>query len=194
MSDRAYYPKGEARRAEILDKTLDAFSTLGYHGSSLREIARELDMTSGHLHYYFATKEELLAAVIEAWDVRNGGRDYSIDKLISSVERNTRYPGLIRLYSTLVAESARPEHPSRSFVGQRFESLVVHLSADIAHQQGEGFLDRSLDPQLTARCLVAASDGLQVQWLHGQQFNMTAHLVYVANCLGLKINGPLLQH
>lgn len=51
-------------RAEILEAALDLFSTSGYEGTSLREVAERLEFTKAALYYHFRTKEELAAEVL----------------------------------------------------------------------------------------------------------------------------------
>lgn len=182
------YAKGLERREAILDATLEAFSKLGYRGASLREIARELGMSSGNLHYYFASRDDLLAAVVVAWEQKNlGGGDYSIANLVRAAQQNSEYPGLIRLYSTLVVESSDPAHPNRGFITERYAALLADLSQDIAAQQAAGTVDGQLDPDRTARAIIAASDGLQMQWLHAPDFDLADELAYIARRLGLRV-------
>ncbi len=52
----------EARRREILDKSLDLFVRHGYTGTSTREISRALGISSGLMFHYYATKEQLYLA------------------------------------------------------------------------------------------------------------------------------------
>ena len=56
-------PGGTRRR--ILDHARRAFNERGVATVPIREIARELDLSPGNLSYHFATKEELIAALIE---------------------------------------------------------------------------------------------------------------------------------
>lgn len=53
------------RRERILESAARAFSTHGYHGSSLRNIARSADTSLTLLDHHFGGKSELLDAVIE---------------------------------------------------------------------------------------------------------------------------------
>src|SRR5262245_30461073 len=52
--------KGLRRRVEILRSAAACFRRRGYHGASVGEIARSLQMTKGSLYYYFKNKEEIL--------------------------------------------------------------------------------------------------------------------------------------
>lgn len=56
-SDPALTGKGAERRGEILETSLDLFLRKGFHGTSTREICRELGISSGLFFRYFPTKE-----------------------------------------------------------------------------------------------------------------------------------------
>lgn len=51
------------RRAAILKSAAHVFGRKGFHGTTLEEIAAELQVTKASLYYYFSTKEELLYEV-----------------------------------------------------------------------------------------------------------------------------------
>jgi len=56
-------PRADNRLPLILDEAARLFSAQGFHGTSVRDIVRAIDMLPGSLYYHFATKEALLAAV-----------------------------------------------------------------------------------------------------------------------------------
>ncbi|MET8181207.1 TetR/AcrR family transcriptional regulator [Streptomyces sp. NPDC005336] len=51
-------------RQRILDAANVLFAEQGYAGTSMRDIARHLGMTSAALYYHFPAKEELLSALV----------------------------------------------------------------------------------------------------------------------------------
>ena len=53
------------RRDAILATAASRFRRQGFERTSVREIAQALGMTSGSLFYHFATKEDLLVAIME---------------------------------------------------------------------------------------------------------------------------------
>ncbi|MGH8801663.1 MAG: TetR/AcrR family transcriptional regulator [Casimicrobiaceae bacterium] len=53
------------RLPQLLDEAARLFRAQGFHGTSVREIVRAVDMLPGSLYYHFAAKEDLLAAVYE---------------------------------------------------------------------------------------------------------------------------------
>ncbi len=60
-------PKAQDQRdtkREILDAALELFAATGFHGTSMRDIARAAGVRESGIYHYFASKEALLDAVI----------------------------------------------------------------------------------------------------------------------------------
>ena len=53
------------RREDILRASLHLFAERGFHGTSMRDIAREAGITEGLIYHYFASKRDLFRAIIE---------------------------------------------------------------------------------------------------------------------------------
>lgn len=53
------------RREDILSASLNLFAEKGFHGTSMRDIARAADITEGLIYHYFASKRDLFRAIIE---------------------------------------------------------------------------------------------------------------------------------
>ncbi|RZI92125.1 MAG: TetR/AcrR family transcriptional regulator, partial [Microbacterium sp.] len=67
-SPRGPYAKTAERRREIIDSATAVFSEHGYRGGSLRQIAKELDLSLTTLMHHFPTKTALLSAVLQQED------------------------------------------------------------------------------------------------------------------------------
>jgi AcrR family transcriptional regulator len=52
-------------RAEILDAALEAFATVGYEATSVRELTRRLGVSHNLVHHYFRSKADLWRAAID---------------------------------------------------------------------------------------------------------------------------------
>jgi AcrR family transcriptional regulator len=188
MTQRGPYAKGVERREVILKTTLEVFSQLGYRATTVRAIARELDIGSSLLHHYFSTREELLTAVIDEWDAENRRHtvgDTYLEVFTDGIRRNMTIPGLIHLYTALLVESSDPDHQARSYISHRYEHLTESIKDDISTRQKEGTADANLDPTRAARLLIAACEGLQIRWLHEQDFDMADEFVYLLEQLGI---------
>lgn len=103
----------------------------------------------------------------------DAGRAGDADALISPAEamrisaaENREIPGMVQLYSTLVASALDGAHPAaQAFATDRFARLRDELAARVRALQASGSLRADLDPALVATLVIAASDGLQTQWL-----------------------------
>ena len=54
-----------ARRTQILDAAITVFSEKGFHRATIKEIARVAGIADGTVYTYFASKDEVLLAVLD---------------------------------------------------------------------------------------------------------------------------------
>ena len=59
--------KGEQTRAAIIEAAYALFLKKGYHGTSVRQIAGRADLALGGIYNHFAGKDEIFAAVLDAY-------------------------------------------------------------------------------------------------------------------------------
>lgn len=86
---------------------------------------------------------------------------------------NETVPGLVQLFTVLVAESIDAQHPGREFFRQRYQNLREQNSAVLTEAQARGKIRSALPAADLAVMLFAMMDGLQVQWLYEpEQINM----------------------
>jgi AcrR family transcriptional regulator len=169
---RGTYPKGVARRQEILDAAIVVFAERGGGRTSLRAIAQEVGVSHAALIHHFGSLERLLVEVYEAGAKSlshaepdpDGASPVEIMRL--SAERNHSVPGMVELYSTLVASALEDGHPeATAYVSERFSAVRAKLVEQIRDRQAAGRIRADVDPAQVAALVVAASDGLQTQWL-----------------------------
>lgn len=58
-------PKSSARRGLIVDAAHRRFTTFGYEGTTIGDLATELDISKAAIAYYFPTKETFLEEFVE---------------------------------------------------------------------------------------------------------------------------------
>jgi len=167
---RGGYRKGAERRTQILDEMIRMVADHGVDASSLRSVADSLGITHAALRHYFPNRDELLLAVYREHEVREQGAPdrmkSAIGDMRESASRNRDVPGLVQLYTTLAADAVQEGHPAtREFMRERFTRLRADLAALIEADQASGRIRADLDPVDLASLSIAASDGLQVQWL-----------------------------
>src|SRR5262245_66583890 len=59
-------------RERLIAAGYNVLSEKGYEATTVKEVARVADVSPGLFHYYFASKEELLVAVLHEAGVRYG--------------------------------------------------------------------------------------------------------------------------
>ncbi len=59
-----------ARRGEILDQAFALFARLGFRSLTMRDVARELNASTGTIYHWFSGKEALWSAVVERQAMR----------------------------------------------------------------------------------------------------------------------------
>jgi AcrR family transcriptional regulator len=67
MNKEALPQSKRDRREDILQASLHLFSEKGFHGTSMRDIARAAEITEGLIYHYFASKRDLFRAIIEEY-------------------------------------------------------------------------------------------------------------------------------
>ena len=169
---RGSYAKGVARRLEILDRAIEVFAERGGYGTSLRSIAQAIGISHAALLHYFDSREQLLIAVYEHAEAKRNADPGlpaptgALDVLVQAANANVEVPGLVELYTTLVAASLEAgDTVGRSYFTERFARVRDDLVQRIRAEQAAGTMRTDVDAGQIAALLVAASDGLQIQWL-----------------------------
>ncbi|MFF1253767.1 TetR/AcrR family transcriptional regulator [Pseudarthrobacter sp. NPDC058329] len=173
---RGPYAKSAQRSIDILDAATTVFATHGYTGGSLRDIARQLDLSLTSIVHHFGTKYELLEAVLERADQTTSGTeifDFAAactnhgvaNATLARVRANLERPELLRLFAILAAESSAPTHPAHDWFVARYRRKIEELAQAFAFDQQQGRIHNDRDPQLLSRLLIGTWDGTQLQWL-----------------------------
>lgn len=175
---RGPYATGQARRQAIVDEALAVFSRTGFHGGSLREIAKRVGMTPAGLLHHFAGKEELFAEVLHQRDekVRAAAGDPAEHTLIEQAKRvvahNQTSRGLTSLYAIVSAEAVDPEHPSHADFAERYRDRAAEAEQILRRGQRDGEVRDDINPASAARLISAVMDGIQLQWLLDDSVDM----------------------
>ncbi|MFT4109749.1 TetR/AcrR family transcriptional regulator [Propionicimonas sp.] len=189
MTRPARYAKGLAKREEILATALEVIARTGYKRTSVRELAAAVGLSQAGLLHYFSSKEELFAEILLKRDdvdrERTPADGSALRTLVDIVRHNTEVPGLVQLYAQYSVEAAHPDHPEHEAFVERYARLRGYLVADLRARQADGSLPAQLDAAKVANLLIAASDGLQTQWMLDPDTDMAEHLDYLVGLLGL---------
>lgn len=171
------YRRAADRREQVIAQAIDLFAEQGVE-TSLRAIGDAIGVSHAALRYHFPSRDELLVAVYRAHEIADHDRaapnegpaaeDVSaVATLERSALRNREVPGLVELYATLSADALQADrHPvTHEFVKERFRRVRAELAALVQAGQQAGAIASDIDAADAAALVVAASDGLQIQWL-----------------------------
>ena len=95
----------------------------------------------------------------------NSTRVAVLRHLVKSAKNNAGKRGLVELFANLSVEATAPDHPAHDYFVERYAALKATVTRAFADLQLEGALRPGVVPDVAAAQLVAAMDGLQVQWL-----------------------------
>ena len=170
--ERRTSAKGERRRQQILDRAIELVAERGVDGASLRSLADEIGVSHTALRHYFDSRDALLIEVYREHESRDDDAGAGqapagvVGAMAATADRNRAVPGLVRLYATLATDALQEQHPAtREFVRNRFAELRGVIAGHIERAQQRGEIAAEIDASDAASLLIAASDGLQVQWL-----------------------------
>ncbi|MEV5751793.1 TetR/AcrR family transcriptional regulator [Actinoallomurus sp. NPDC052308] len=183
MEDRAVTATGDDprvggahgnRREEIVDAALELIAERGYRRASLAQVAARVGITAQGLLHYFPTKDDLLVAVLaerarreEVLAAASPEVRPDVDSLLrwltQVLQRNTGEPRLTQLHTVLSADSLTEGHPAQDVMRERYREVRDRFVEFIAATDSGAFPGRRAEG--LAALIVAAMDGLQLQWL-----------------------------
>lgn len=163
------------RKAQVIREAIRFFGQHGYHGATLADIAKAAGVTEPGLLHHFPSKAQLLLDVLAERDridrerfdpsLHDGGKDLLVP-LQELVEYNETVPGLVQLFTVLVAESIDEQHPRHGFFQRRYQQLREQSIVVLQEAQARGEIRNDLPAEDLVILLFAMMDGLQVQWLY----------------------------
>jgi AcrR family transcriptional regulator len=168
-------PAAEDTRARILDAGYALFYRRGYVRVSLEAIAADAGVTKRTLYYHFRSKDDLLAAALDAHAelalarIRSWGAAMpqdigaAIGALFEAVAAWARQPGFEGAgYTRLVMELADlPGHPARAIAARHKAQVEAWLAAELAARGVAG-------PAAAARRLQVLLEGaVLLMLIHG---------------------------
>jgi AcrR family transcriptional regulator len=167
----------EGEKAQrIVEAMRSSVARRGVAGSTFDHVAREARVSRGLLHYYFGTKERLLAEVVRHdCDLRMialdeqlaGARDADgvIDALVDSLRRFVKEePEFITVVFEVFTLSRRNDEIAAEFA-ELLRRTREHVAGLLARKQEEGALHLRAEPRAVADVLFSLADGLCMRML-----------------------------
>jgi AcrR family transcriptional regulator len=171
---RGPYAKTAEVRQKILEVCIEAFGSSGFHGATMKDIAKRAGISQTGLMHHFPTKADLLIGVLqeranqEAQMLVESGRLRLIPSQGKVIADNSRRPGIIQLHSMISSEATADDHPAHEIYRTRYDELRQKLTTEFAELEELGRLRVQISPEVLADLYIAILDGLQVQWLYNR--------------------------
>ena len=172
---RTQAERTQQRKAQIIREAIRSFGQDGYHGARLADIAKAAGVTGPGLLHHFPSKAHLLMEVLAERDRLDHARFSSAQRaetkspllpLQELVDYNETVPGLVQLFTVLVAESIDEKHPAHEFFKQRYQKIREQDVVVLREAQARGEVRTDIPAEDLVIMLFAMMDGLQVQWLY----------------------------
>jgi AcrR family transcriptional regulator len=160
----------------IVDAMRTCVGTRGATGATFDHVAREAGVSRGLLHYYFGTKERLLAEVVrrdcdlrmERLSVTTAGAE-DADALLGAlgasllelVDENPEFFVILLELHTLARHNAE----IAAELGELHRRVRAHLAGILADARDQGAIRLDDDPEIVSEVLFSIADGLAMRML-----------------------------
>ncbi|MNM02750.1 HTH-type transcriptional repressor AcnR [compost metagenome] len=161
--------KHAARRAAILAAARHCFARKGFHQTSTAAICAQAGMSPGNLFHYFATKQAIIAAIVEQegsetaayFDERQGGADaygalLDFMDVVLALAADGDFAGL----ALEIAAEALRDADIAARVARNDATLRAGVQALLENAAAQGQADATLDMAQTASWIAALVDGI----------------------------------
>jgi AcrR family transcriptional regulator len=165
---------------------MEVFGSRGFRNGSLREIAERVGLTQPALIHHFGSKLGLFMEVLH-WHASEAVAVQSQlpfkEEILAVVEHGDSNREFIRLFTTISSEATDPSHPAHEYWVARYREVQERWKAAIQAAQKDASIDPNVDADVAARLIIAALDGLNVQWLLGTTEEMRGDIAYLLAAL-----------
>ena len=160
---------GSGKRQAILDGARRVFLRQGYHGTRVDQVVAEAGVSKRTLYKYFATKQDLLAALIDQVCSQliaplkvEAASDADLADVLRRLALDYLHvitaPSALRLYRTVLAESGRFPEIGQAFHAAGQEASVDALAAFLARRADAGEIEIA-DPRFAAEQFLVMVSG-----------------------------------
>jgi len=185
------------RAPEILDAACRVIGRDGAHGLRMEAVAREAGVSKALVHYYFATRRELIrAAFLHSEDRANARSEVELATLDTGAERLERLLVLDLDDEPAFSENRalwgaawslmRHDDELRPEVDRQYRAWNAWIAALVEEGQADGSIPSGIDSAAVVERLSAVVDGLESQLLLGLVSPSDAARI-VRECIDLEL-------
>lgn len=174
----------DARTNVIREAAEKVFAEKGFAGATMQDIATEAGLSAGAIYRYFPSKEALIEALSAE---RAAANTEVVESIRSKGDTATVLHGLADTFFQALDDpeaflnqciefeltsEARRNPQIRAARNRSYASLVQGFTAVIRRGQAEGVINSSIDPESTARLMIASFEGLTMQLAAGERVHV----------------------
>lgn len=191
---------GQVRRAQLVGCAVQALGEVGFAGTSIAEIARRAGVSKGVVTYHFASKEELLFAVVADLYTRGGEvigevtstAGSALDLVRGYVKANLEFvrahPQQVRAVVEIAANLRRKDgNLALAPAGQ--DPVRDHLHTLLQTGQDKGELGQ-FDPAAVALIIRAAIDTAAAQLVTNPSFDLNTYSQQLVSMVESAVSNP----
>jgi len=120
--------EAQERRNEILDAADELFGQKGFDGTSTNDILEKVGIARGTLYYHFKSKEDIMDALIDRYNVHilGGAQEIATDKSIPVNERIMRVVMALNISGESSKEIMNQIHkPQNALMHQKIQKVLL---------------------------------------------------------------------
>lgn len=163
----------EVRRAEILDGALAVFSERGYARATLNDVADRVGVTKGCVYHHFASKEQLLLALIrdrtaesvqraDEERAKAGTEDESLDVHLKRLWQHFERPGQTEVAILTMNELAKTPDAAKLFFDEIIDPSRAPLRSAVARSTSASRKDSERAAVVTPLMVMGVAIGLRL--------------------------------
>jgi AcrR family transcriptional regulator len=159
----------EDRRLQILQDATACFAKHGFHATSMREICKAAKLSAGAMYHYFASKDDIIAAMISMDRQRtaaafaslpaDAGLVQALSHLIEVTTSDQLSQGMLCMWTEITAEVSRNDRV-RPLFEEYYHEVHSKLGSLLKAAAKRGELRPDLNPAHMAAFVMAVYDGV----------------------------------
>ncbi|MFC1760183.1 TetR/AcrR family transcriptional regulator [Candidatus Neomarinimicrobiota bacterium] len=175
------------RKDEILTAAWKCFAEKGYQGTTMKDIAKKLDLSTGVIYNYFKNKDEILDAIME-WALDSENQIFNL-----MAKKNTAREAISELFNSCFDRCSHEELKEsskaniyiwveamkkkklREMINDKHRQQIDIIANFVNNGIKRGEIPNHIDPKSMAGFYQALITGLQVQSVLIEDFDLTSY-------------------
>ena len=190
-------PRSQNTESRIVQAALELFVRNGYHGTSVSDISRKVDLTKGALYAHFSSKGELLLRTIKEFETRfvdelirdvDAFEGNAVAKLHRAISFNAEFASKnleLCVFLTFLTTELKADIDFHTVLKTTYRKYQKFISGLVSQGIRQGIIKKWLDPDMSALTFMAIHDGVLLQWvlnrdhLDGRQYVKTFRTIFM---------------